>query len=133
MEKILIEKEVRIPGTNVVLEQGDSIQLISEAKQFDYKEFRKIAKFEDWGDNAYLVPNKQELDKMIKYFKSCGFVEVKSFCADEYDIKDETNGKPGYNVFLASDYGPDSEFEHPALSEYYASVMFYHPDYDDYI
>ena len=30
MEKILIEKEVKIPGTNVVLEKGDSLALLNE-------------------------------------------------------------------------------------------------------
>lgn len=128
---IVIKEECVIPGTDIVLEAGDKITIISQmnetninSKNFSYLDLNlsKVVKHDEWGE-AEIIPNKSELNKLTKYLDSLGFKELKGFYGGFDDIADDCDGKPVYNVWI---------IDHDEIEDYpdgYASVLIYHPNW----
>ena len=120
--EVTLTEDFHVPGTDIVLEKGDVIKIIpkmNEAKEFNYKDFLKAAKFDEWGEE-YLVYKKSECDKLTKYLDSCGFEEVWD-CNSMWEVKDATHGKPGYSVYEIDDEDDQN------YGEAYAYISVYHP------
>lgn len=133
MERIVLTEDFRIPGTDIILEAGDAIQVMPEMNESDINSedfewddlnLSKVVKYKDSYDDSIILPSKAELSKLEKHLNSLGFKKVSSKCMDLVDVEDESHGKPAYSVYIIKDHDSTD----PDLDGY-ADVLIYHPNW----